>query len=93
MTFDADASGSGENGHIFLDTDRHELTGNIHIIDGSTGLDANFNSGFWAENRLGEWEFWGIWPFTPDHSGEINCNGSLSVRVLGIWIGVTSYLC
>ena len=90
MNFDASASGSGESGHIYLDTNNHELTGFAKVEDGSTGLEAQFNSGFRSENRLGTWSVWGLFK---NKSGTITCNGSLSIRVLGIWIGVTSYLC
>ncbi|HVE94630.1 MAG TPA: hypothetical protein VNB24_06885 [Acidimicrobiales bacterium] len=90
MNFDANASGSGESGHIYLDTNNHELTGFAKIEDGSTGFEAQFNPGFRSEDRLGRWSLWGL---SKTKTGSITCNGNLSIRVIGIWIGVTSYLC
>jgi hypothetical protein len=93
LGFDADSNDPvGYSGHIYMDTDDHALTGSVRVIDGSGGFSANFPSGFRAQNRLGKWTWWGI---DKDKSGSITCPGgtSLDVRVFGIWIGVTSYLC
>jgi hypothetical protein len=92
MGFDADASSLGESGHIYLDTDDHGLTGRILNIDGSGGFEAVFPSGFRSQNRLGKWSLWGL---SKSKSGSIACpvGTSLDVRVIGIWFGVTGYLC
>jgi hypothetical protein len=89
---DAHSENSGERGHIYLDTDNHELTGSILARDGSGGFEANFPSGFRSNDRLGRWTLFGL---SKDKSGSINCPGgtSLAVYVIGIRIGVTSYLC
>jgi hypothetical protein len=89
---DANSSSTGSSGHIYLDTDNHELTGNVLSRDGSGGFEANFPSGFRSENRLGTWSAFGLFK---NKSGTITCPGgtSLAVYVIGIRIGVTSFLC
>jgi hypothetical protein len=95
LDMDADASSSGESGYIFMNTTsggvHHTMTGYLLNENGSGGgFEADFGSGFWAENRHGRWSLWGL---SKTKSGSINCNASLAVRVIGLWIGVTSYLC
>lgn len=92
VEFDADFDSVGESGYTFMHTASHALNGYLLTRSGSSGFEANFSPGFWANNRKVEWDVWGLFK---DKSGSINCPGgtSLSVRVLGIWLGVTSYLC
>lgn len=90
---DANCNSTCEAGHIYLDTDNHSLTGSIENRDRSGGgFRAAFPTGFNAQNRLGKWNLWG---FSKSKSGSISCPGGtgLDVRLIGIWFGVTSYLC
>jgi len=92
MIEDAHANDSGYSGHIYLDTNNHTMSGDILNRDGSGGFRAHFPSGFKSQNRLGTWSAWGLFK---SKSGTITCPSgtSLDVRVLGLWIGVTGYLC
>ena len=92
VEFDADFDSIGESGYTFMNTNSHGLTGYLLTESGSSGFEANFPSGFSANNRKVEWDLWGLFK---DKSGSISCPGgtSLSVRVLGFWLGVTGYLC
>jgi hypothetical protein len=93
VNFDADFDDVGFSGYTWMDTNRHHMSGRIYNLGGSGGgFEANFPGGFWAENRHVDWTFWGA---DKDKRGEISCPGgtSLSVRVIGIWLGVTSYMC
>lgn len=89
---DAHANSSGESGHIFFDTDNHTLSGTVLSQTASGGgFRMTFGSGFTAQNRLGRWSLWGL---SKTKTGSVNCAGSsLDVRVFGLWIGVTSFLC
>ncbi|HVE94602.1 MAG TPA: hypothetical protein VNB24_06745, partial [Acidimicrobiales bacterium] len=93
MGQDADASSIGDSGHIFVDTDNHELRGNIVIRSANnSGFEENFGGGFRSQNRLGKWSFYGL---SNPKSGTISCTSgtALKVRFLGLDIGVTGFLC
>jgi hypothetical protein len=91
FAFDADADSVGESGYTWNDTDGHALQGYLLYIGSSTGFEANIRPGYWSNDRHVEWDLWGL---IKDKSGSVNCAGSdFDIRVLGIWIGVTSYVC
>lgn len=97
MDQDADTSTLGDAGHIFVDTDNHALSGNIVIRNSNnSGFEETFGAGFTAQNRLGKWTGYGL-PFvgSKTKTGAVNCSGgtALKVRILGVDIGVTSFLC
>ncbi|HUS60993.1 MAG TPA: hypothetical protein VMY34_02280, partial [Acidimicrobiales bacterium] len=90
---DAYSSDAGYSGHIFVDTDNYTLSGSVLSQDGSGGgFRETFGSGFTAQNRLGKWSFWGL---SKTKTGSVSCASgtSIDVRILGLWIGVTGYLC
>jgi hypothetical protein len=89
--FDADADSTGFSGYTFNNTNGELLQGYLKQIDGSSGFEADIRPGYWSQNRKVEWSFWGL---SKNKSGSVNCAGSsFSIRVFGIWIGVTSYVC
>jgi len=91
--FDADFSDYGFSGQAFLDTNDYEMVGALVNENGSGGgFSANFPPGFRAQDRLVKWSWWGL---SKQKSGTINCPSGTSfrVRVLGIWLDVTGFLC
>ncbi|HVL90004.1 MAG TPA: hypothetical protein VM841_07205, partial [Actinomycetota bacterium] len=92
MVFNAGASSSGFEGSTYSDTDWNTVTGHIRL-EQSNAIDIDFGV-FRADNHRVEWTGWGIWPFTPERSGPVSCNGtSVDIRIIGIWIGITGYVC
>lgn len=91
FAFDADADSTGFDGYTFNNTNGHALSGYLLRIGGSVGFEASINNGYWSSNRRVEWDWWGL---DKDKSGSVNCAGSsFSIRIIGIWIGVTDYVC
>jgi hypothetical protein len=89
--FDADADSTGFSGYTFNNTNGHALEGYLLYISGDVGFEANIRPGYSSSNRQVEWDAWGLFK---DKSGSVNCAGSnFSIRIIGIWIGVTSYVC
>lgn len=91
FAFDADTDSTAFEGYTFNNTNGHALSGYLLRIGGSVGLEASINPGYWSSNRRVSWSWWGV---DKDKSGSVNCAGSdFSIRVIGIWFGVTSYVC
>lgn len=93
LGFDADTSTLGDAGHIFVDTDDNLLSGSVvNRNSNNSGFEMTFGNGFKAQNRLGKWSLYGL---SKTKTGTVSCPSgtSLKVRIIGITIGVTSFLC
>lgn len=92
MVFNAGAASSGFDGETYSDTDWNTVTGHIRL-EQSNAIDIDFGT-FRADDHRVKWTGWGIWPFTPDRSGPVSCSGTdVDIRVIGIWIGITNFVC
>jgi hypothetical protein len=89
--FDADSDSTGFSGYTFNNSNGYVLQGYLLRIGGSVGFEADIHPGYWSSNRHVRWTFFGL---DKSKSGDVNCAGSsFSIRIIGIWIGVTSYVC
>lgn len=94
---DADFSDLGFSGRLFMNTTsggvRHTMNGSLLSQSGSGGgFEANFPPGFWADNRRTDWTLFGL---IRTKTGAVNCppGTSLRVRVLGLLLDATGFLC